>query len=203
MKKPVLAILGVIVVVILLGVLTSIVSYNHLVSSSQQVNSQWAQVQNVYQRRADLIPNLVETVKGSANFEKSTLEAVTNARASVGKINLDTSTAPSDPGKLAEFQQAQANLTGALSRLLVVSEKYPDLKTTQNFRDLQAQIEGSENRISVERGRFNDAVQAYNTSVHSFPTAIFAGAFGFKDKPYFMAADTAQAAPAVHFDSGK
>lgn len=199
MKKILLAFACAVVLTALVGV----VSYNHLVSLNQQVNSEWAQVQNVYQRRADLIPNLVETVKGSANFEKSTLEAVTNARASVGKVTIDPSTAPTDPAKLAEYQQAQASLSGALSRLLVVSEKYPELKSTQNFRDLQAQLEGTENRISVERGRFNDAVQAYDTSVHSFPSAMFAGTFGFKEKPYFVAADTAQNAPAVHFDSGK
>jgi LemA protein len=195
MKIIALSVVGLIVI----SLLTFVGSYNHLVSLSQQVNSQWAQVQNVYQRRADLIPNLVQTVQGSANFEKSTLEAVTDARASVGRVSIDSSKAPDDAAKLAEFQKAQGDLGNALSRLLVVSEAYPDLKSSQNFRDLQAQLEGTENRISVERGRFNDVVQAYDTSVHSFPAAITASMFGFKDKPYFEAAASAASAPSVNF----
>jgi len=188
-----------VVALIVISLLSFIGSYNHLVGRSQQVNSQWAQVQNVYQRRADLIPNLVQTVQGSANFEKSTLEAVTNARASVGRVNIDSSKAPDDAAKLEEFQKAQGELSNALSRLLVVSEAYPDLKSSQNFRDLQAQLEGTENRISVERGNFNDAVQAYDTSIHSFPSAITASMFGYKDKPYFAAAPAAASAPSVNF----
>src|SRR2546426_11866674 len=142
-------------------------SYNRLVRLQQAVDQSWAQVQNVYQRRADLIPNLVSTVSGAANFEKSTLTEVTNARASVGRVNLPA--APTDSARLAEYEQAQGQLSSALTRLLVVAEKYPELKATQNFRDLQAQLEGTENRISVERGRFNDSVGTYNTSIKSFP----------------------------------
>ena len=139
------------------------------------MDQSWAQVQNVYQRRADLIPNLVQTVQGAANFEKSTLEAVTNARASVGRVQIDPNKAPTDPAQLQQFQQAQGELGNALSRLLVVVERYPELKANQNFLTLQAQLEGTENRISVERGNFNTAVQEYNTKVRSFPTVIFAG----------------------------
>jgi LemA protein len=198
--KKILLIAGGVVVLL---VVSLIGSYNHLVSRSQGVNSQWAQVQNVYQRRADLIPNLVQTVQGSANFEKSTVEAVTNARASVGKVTIDASKAPTDAATLQQFQAAQGQLSSALSRLLVVSEAYPDLKSSQNFRDLQAQLEGTENRISVERGRFNDVVQSYDTSVHSFPSSITASLFGFADKPYFAAAETAASAPSVNFNFNK
>src|SRR4051795_1290999 len=144
-------------------------SYNRLVTLEQNVNKKWADVQTVYQRRADLIPNLVNTVQGAANFEKSTLTEVTNARASVGRVQLDPSKAPTDAKQLEEFQAAQGQLSNALSRLLVVSERYPELKANQNFLGLQAQLEGTENRISVERGNFNTAVQGYNTSVRSFP----------------------------------
>lgn len=204
MKKIVaLGCLGVVVLVGLVVLLVGVGGYNHLNTLSQATNSQWAQVQNVYQRRADLIPNLVQTVAGAANFEKSTLEAVTNARASVGRVSIDASHAPDDAAKLQQFQQAQGQLSNALSRLLVVSENYPTLKSNENFRELQAQLEGTENRISVERGRFNDTVQAYDTAVHSFPTVLFASMMGFKDKPYFQADVTAQTAPAVHFDFNK
>jgi LemA protein len=175
-------------------------SYNHLVKLSQGVNSQWAQVQNVYQRRADLVPNLVATVSGAANFEKSTLTEITAARASVGQIKLDPNNAPTDQAKLAEFDHAQGALSSALSRLLVVSERYPDLKAVKNFGELQAQLEGTENRIAVERGRFNDAVQAYNTAVKSFPAVFYAGMFGFKEKPYFAATTGADKPPQVQFD---
>src|SRR5204863_9339966 len=171
MKKSalVLGCLGIAAVVVLLVVVTMGVSYNGLVSQSQEVDKQWAQLQNVYQRRADLIPNLVATVSGAANFEKSTLTEITEARASVGQVKLDPNKAPDDPARLAEFQKAQDHLSSALSRLLVVAERYPDLKATTNFRDLQAQLEGTENRITVERQKFNEAVQRYNTSVKSFP----------------------------------
>src|SRR5207302_4439884 len=134
-------------------------TYNRLVGLQQAVDQSWAQVQNVYQRRADLIPNLVNTVQGAANFEKSTLTEVTNARASVGRVQIDPNKAPADAAKLEEFQQAQGQLSNALSRLLVVVERYPELRATQNFQNLQAQLEGTENRISVERGNFNSAVQ--------------------------------------------
>ena len=188
---------------IVLLVLMLIGFYNRLVSRSQQVDSQWAQVQNVYQRRSDLIPNLVQTVQGSANFEKSTLEAVTEARASVGKVTIDASKAPSRAATLQQYQAAQGQLSNALSHLLVVAEAYPDLKSSQNFRDLQAELEGTENRISVERGRFNDAVRAYNISVHSFPSGLVASIFSFTDNPYFTAADTTATAPSVKFKFDK
>src|ERR1700686_3020720 len=138
-------------------------SYNRLVSLDQEVNKKWGDVQTVYQRRADLIPNLVNTVAGAANFEKSTLTEVTNARASVGRVQLDPSKAPTDAKQLEEFQAAQGQLSNALSRLLVVAENYPQLTATENFRELQAQLEGTENRISVERNNFNATVQDYNT----------------------------------------
>jgi LemA protein len=179
-------------------------TYNHLVTLQQGMNSQWAQVENVYQRRADLVPNLVSTVAGAANFEKSTLTAVTDARASVGRVQLPANAAPTDPAQLAAFQQAQGQLGSALSRLLVVSENYPDLKATASFRDLQAQLEGTENRIAVERGRFNDSVQAYNTAIKSFPAVLIAGMFGHSVHPYFTAVSGAETAPKVNFDfSGK
>jgi LemA protein len=175
-------------------------SYNRLVGLQQATDSQWAQVQNVYQRRADLVPNLVNTVAGAANFEKSTLEAVTNARASVGRVQLPTAAAPTDPAQLAAFQEAQGQLGSALSRLLVVSERYPDLKATANFRDLQSQLEGTENRIAVERGRFNDVVQAYDTAIRRFPAVLLAGMFGFTSRPYFAATVGSDTPPKVQFD---
>lgn len=178
-------------------------SYNHLVRLGQQADSQWAQVQNVYQRRADLVPNLVATVSGAANFEKSTLTEITEARASVGRVNLGGNSAPTDPAKLAEFQKAQDGLSSALSRLLVVVERYPDLKASANFRDLQAQLEGTENRITVERGRFNQVVQSYNTAIKSFPALLYAGALGFKERPYFQATTGAEKPPKVEFNFGK
>ena len=176
--------------------------YNGLVRTSQAVDASWAQVQNVYQRRADLIPNLVQTVAGSANFEKSTMIAVTEARASVGKVNISPTQAPTDPSQLAAFQQAQGQLGSAISRLLVVSENYPDLKSSTNFRDLQAQLEGTENRIAVERERFNVAVQIYNIKVRSFPVVILAGMMGYAPKPYFSATAGASVAPTVQFNFG-
>ena len=198
MNKTLLIVLGVIVILIL----AAIGSYNGLVGSSQAVDASWAQVQNVYQRRADLIPNLVQTVQGAANFEKSTIVQVTEARASVGKVNINQNQAPTDPAQLAQFQQAQGQLGSDLSRLLVVAENYPDLKATANFRDLQAQLEGTENRITVERGRFNAAVQAYNTKIRTLPTVFFAGLLGFQQKPYFQATAGAETAPSVKFDFG-
>jgi LemA protein len=177
-------------------------SYNGLVRKSQATDAGWAQVQNVYQRRMDLIPNLVATVQGSAKFEQDTLTAVTEARASVGRVTIDANNAPSDAARLAEFDKAQGRLGMALSRLMVVSERYPELKSTAGFTNLQAQLEGTENRIAVERGRFNEAVQAYDTAIASFPANIFAGMFNFKSKPYFEAAPTAQTAPEVKFNFG-
>ncbi len=197
------AVLGVLGLVVLVLILLSAGSYNRLVRLSQGVDQQWAQVQNVYQRRADLIPNLVATVSGAANFEKSTLEQVTAARASVGQVKISPNAAPDDPNKLAEFDRAQGQLSSALSRLLVVVERYPELRATQNFQTLQTQLEGSENRIAVERGRFNEAVQSYDTAVKSFPAVLYASMFGFHPKPYFSAAPGAEVAPKVQFDFSK
>ncbi len=192
----------ILVFVLIVGGIALATSYNRLVGLQQNVDAKWAQVQNVYQRRADLIPNLVNTVAGAANFEKSTLEAVTNARASVGRVQLDPTKAPTDAAQLQQFQAAQGQLSSALSRLLVVSENYPELKANQNFQQLQAQLEGTENRISVERGNFNEAVQTYNTTVRRFPTNLFAGMFGFQPRPFFNAQPGAEKPPAVNFNFG-
>jgi len=202
MKAGVLLTLVVVVILLIVGGLIGVGIYNGLVIKDQAVNSAWAQVQNVYQRRADLIPNLVSTVSGAANFEKSTLTEITAARASVGQVKLDSEVAPNDPAKLAEFQKAQAQLSSALSRLLVVVERYPSLTATAGFRDLQAQLEGTENRITVERGRFNEVVMNYNTAVRSFPNFLLADRFGFKTKPYFAAEAGAEKPPRVQFDFG-
>src|SRR3954467_5009496 len=175
-------------------------TYNRLVTLEQAVNKKWADVQSVYQRRADLIPNLVQTVQGAANFEKSTLTEVTNARASVGQVKLDPNKAPTDAADLEKFQQAQGQLSTALSRLLVVSENYPQLRATEAFQNLQAQLEGTENRISVERNNFNTAVQEYNTALARFPTNVLNHMFGFKPRPFFTAAPGAEKAPDVKFD---
>jgi len=196
---------GLTVVLILGGIvavagLTCVSSYNRLVALDQAVTAQWSQVENVYQRRADLVPNLVETVKGAANFERDTLTKVTEARAQVGKVTIGKDVI-NDPQALQRFQQAQDQLSSALSRLLVVSEQYPELRATQNFRDLQAQLEGTENRITVERQRFNEAAQAFNTKRNSFPTVMLAGFFGsrFAEKAYFQAQAGSQNAPQVKF----
>ncbi|HEX2657265.1 MAG TPA: LemA family protein [Polyangia bacterium] len=173
--------------------------YNGLVKLDQAVQASWGQVENVYQRRADLIPNLVETVKGAAAFEKDTFTAVATARAQVGQTQL--SNVANDPAAFQRFQQAQDGLSSALSRLMVVVERYPELKATAAFRDLQAQLEGTENRITVERMRFNEAAQAFNTKRQSFPTVMIAGFFGgrFNEKPYFKAQAGAEVAPKVKF----
>ena len=175
-------------------------TYNRLVNLSQEVDKQWAQVENTYQRRADLVPNLVATVRGAAEFEKETLEAVTEARASVGRAQVTPGTAPTDPAALAQFEQAQNTLGAALQRLLVVVERYPDLKANANFRDLMAQLEGTENRITVERMRYNEVAQAYNTARLRFPTNLIAGMLGFKEKAYFKSAPGSERAPEVQFD---
>lgn len=183
-------------------VFMAISSYNALVGLSQAVDAQWGQVQNVYQRRADLIPNLVATVKGAANFEKSTYIAVTQARASVGQISPDViKNAVNNPQAMAQFEGAQNSLGSALSRLLVTVENYPQLKANQNFLTLQAQLEGTENRIAVERRRYNLAAQAFNTRRNTFPTNVFANMFGqqFNSKSYFKAQPSAQNAPQVNF----
>ena len=193
------------IVLILVGVLVvggmAAGAYNRLNAADQAVSSAWAQVENVYQRRADLIPNLVETVKGAANFEKETLTQVIQARASATQVKLDANSIK-DPAAFAQFQKAQDGLGSAIGRLLVSVEKYPELKANQNFRDLQAQLEGTENRISVERGRFNDAVQAYNTAQKSFPAVFFAGMFGHSPRPYFTATAGSDQPPKVQFDFG-
>lgn len=194
--------LGCVAVLVIVGLVFGVAlmgMYNSLVTLSQAVDAQWAQVENVYQRRADLVPNLVATVQGAANFEKSTLTAVTEARASVGKVQISGKDLVDNPAAFAQWQQAQDKLSGALSRLLAVAEAYPDLKATQNFRDLQAQLEGSENRIAVERMRFNEAAQAYNTARLRFPMNLVAGSFGFKEKAYFKAQEGAAQAPKVQF----
>jgi len=196
------AIILIILFVLVVGAIAIAGSYNRLVGMQQNVDAKWAQVQNVYQRRADLIPNLVNTVTGAANFEKSTLIAVTNARASVGRVQLDPNKAPTDAAQLEQFQAAQGQLSNALSRLLLVSERYPELRANQNFQQLQAQLEGTENRISVERGNFNEAVQSYNTAVRSFPTNLFAGMLGFQPRPFFNAQPGAEKVPTVNFDFG-
>ena len=173
-------------------------SYNNLVTMNEEVNKSWSLVENQYQRRMDLIPNLVNTVKGYANFEKQVLTDVTNARASASSMKV-TPEVLNDPQAFQKFQQMQGQLSGALSRLLVTVENYPELKANENFLQLQAQLEGTENRIAVERRRFNESVQTYNTAIKKFPTAIFAGIFNFKDKQYFEAITGAENAPKVEF----
>ncbi|HKK45413.1 MAG TPA: LemA family protein [Balneolaceae bacterium] len=186
--------LGIVALLVIFG----ISSYNGLVQKQQNVNQAWAQVENQYQRRSDLIPNLVNTVKGAANFEKQTLTSVIEARSKATSIQISASDL-NNPQKLQQFQQAQQQLSGALSRLMVTVERYPELKANQNFRDLQTQLEGTENRISTERMRFNQAVQNYNTSIKKFPSNIFAGVFGFNEKAYFKAEEGAEKAPTVNF----
>jgi len=198
MKKALFITLGVIVLIVLLGALVFGGVYNNLVTKEEGVTSSWAQVENVYQRRLDLVPNLVETVKGYAAHEKETLLNVVNARSKITQMG--TSPSPiNDPEQLAKFQEAQTGLTSALSRLLVVVEKYPDLKASQNFLMLQTQLEGTENRITVERKRFNEAAQDFNAFRRRFPNVIVAGAMGFKNKAYFQADQDAKTAPQVKF----
>jgi LemA protein len=201
MGKLGLGCLGILVVLaVILGV-SFAGTYNRLVTLEQDVDRSWSEVENQYQRRADLVPNLVATVQGAAAFEKETLTAVTQARASVGRATITPGKAPTDAESLARFQAAQDQLGAALQRLLVVSERYPELKANQNFRDLQAQLEGTENRIAVARGRFNESAQSYNTRLRKFPTNLMAGFLGFKEKPYFKATSPGAAeAPEVKFD---
>ncbi|MDX2048903.1 MAG: LemA family protein [Chitinophagaceae bacterium] len=171
--------------------------YNSMVSQDQNVKSKWGNVQSDYQRRADLIPNLVNTVKGEANFEQTTLQNVINARAKATQVTIDPTNLT--PEKIAQFQQAQGELSGALSRLLAVVENYPNLKANEGFRNLQVQLEGTENRIKVARNDFNGAVQTYNTTIKSFPNNIFAGMFGFKEKGYFQSEPGSEKVPEVKF----
>ncbi len=173
-------------------------TYNNMVTLKVSVDTAWAQVENVYQRRADLIPNLVATVKGYASHEKEVFEAVAASRSQVGSIKV-TPEMLNNPAEFQKFQQAQAGLTSALSRLLAVAENYPDLKANQNFLDLQSQLEGSENRIAQERRRFNEAAQQYNTKIMQFPTNIFARVFGFQKKEFFQSAPGSEKAPVVDF----
>jgi len=196
--KTVLIVLGVIVLILVIGFASLFGVYNGFVTAEQGVNEKWAQVQNVYQRRADLIPNLVETVKGFAAQEKTVLEAVTQARASASGIKA-TPELLNDPVAFKKFQDAQNQLGGALSRLLVTVERYPELKSNQNFLALQSQLEGTENRITVERMRFNEAVRDYNTKIKLMPGALVAGLMGFKEKAFFEAAPGSETAPKVKF----
>jgi len=176
--------------------------YNSLVQMDENVKQAWAQVDNQYQRRADLIPNLVNTVKGYAEFEKGVLTEVTELRSQVGQVKI-TADDLTDEDKFKKFQDAQDKLSGALSRLLVVAENYPQLKANENFLQLQAQLEGTENRIAVERKKFNEAVQEYNTSIRSFPTLVTAKIFGFKEKQYFKSNPGSEKVPDVNFDFNK
>lgn len=200
--KGVAAIFGILILLVAVVLIGGCGSYNRLNSLKQQVDKGWADVQNTYQRRADLIPNVVKTVEGAANFEKSTLTEVVQARQQVNTVKLDANTAPTDPQALQRFQQTQDQLSSALSRLLVVVEKYPELRATEGFRDLQAQLEGTENRIAVERGRYNEAVRGYNTAVQSMPARLYAGAFGFSPHPYFTAREGSDTPPPVNFNFG-
>ncbi|HKK23981.1 MAG TPA: LemA family protein [Gracilimonas sp.] len=190
---------------IILGVLALLVFYgisvnNSLVTAEEQVNSAWAQVENQYQRRADLIPNLVNTVRGAADFESQTLQDVIEARSRATSVNINASDL-NNPEMFQQFQEAQSQLSGALSRLLVTVERYPELQANQNFRDLQVQLEGTENRISTERMRFNQAAQGYNTKIRKFPTSLFASILGFDQKEYFQAEQGAEQAPEVDFSN--
>jgi LemA protein len=194
--------LVVLIIVVLVVGISFAGTYNRLVTLGQEVDKQWAQVENQYQRRSDLVPNLVATVQGAAQFEKSTLEAVTQARASVGRAQINPGAAPTDPAQLAQYEQAQAALGGALQRLLLVVEKYPELKANANFQSLQAQLEGTENRIAVARMDFNKAAQDYNTARLRFPTNLMAGILGFKEKPYFKATPGSERPPTVQFNFG-
>ncbi len=193
MNRNILIFVGIIATMVLFGGC----GYNSMVKLDEKVSEQWAQVENVYQRRSDLIPNLVNTVKGYANFEKDVLTSVTEARSKATSVNVDASKL--NPESIKQFQAAQGQLTSALSKLLVVVEKYPDLKANQNFLELQAQLEGTENRIAVERNKFNTVTQEYNTKIRSFPNNITAGMFGFSKKGYFEAEKGAEEAPEVKF----
>jgi LemA protein len=190
---------GAVVLIVIILVIYGISAYNSMVTLDESVKEKWSQVENVYQRRMDLIPNLVETVKGYAAHEQETFQAVTEARAKVGGMVNIGAEALKNPALFQQFQQAQASLTSALQRLMVVVERYPDLKANQNFLSLQDQLEGTENRITVERQRFNEAARAFNTFIKKFPKVIFARMFGFNEKPYFQAQTGAETAPKVKF----
>ena len=200
MKKSFLGLIGFFVVlflIVVIGVLSGVRTYNKMVASDEAVNGAWSQVENQYQRRADLIPNLVNTVKGYAEFEQETLTMVIEARAKATSVNISAENL--NEQTLANFQQAQDGLSSALSRLMVVVERYPDLKANQNFLALQDQLEGTENRIAVERRKFNEITRTYNTYIRRFPANFFANMFGFDQKPYFEAAEGAETVPEVKF----
>lgn len=190
-------VLGVIGLLLIMGYSTVKSSYNGMVNKDEEINGKWSEVENNYQRRADLIPNLVSTVKGYADFEKETLEAVINARAKATQTTIDPSNL--SPESVNKFMAAQDGLSSALGKLMVVVERYPELKANQNFLELQAQLEGTENRITVARKKFNEATNAYNAYVRSFPRNIFASIFGFEEKEYFKAQAGAESAPKVTF----
>lgn len=196
MKKSLITI-AVVAVVLVAGFIWVKNTYNSLVSSSEEVSAAWAQVENVYQRRADLIPNLVATVKGYAEHESETLAAVVEARSKATSVTISPEELNEE--SIAAFQAVQNNLSGALGRLIAIAENYPELKASQNFSELQAQLEGTENRISVERQKFNDTALAYNKQVKMFPSNIVASIFGLEQKGYFKAAEGAQNAPVVEF----
>jgi len=191
--------LAVIVLILAVAAMFGVGVYNNLVGLSQGVDAQWGQVEAAYQKRADLVPNLVATVQGAANFEKSTITAVTEARASAGQVKIDPKTLTSDPAALARFEQAQGALGSALSRLLVVAENYPELKANQNFQDLQAQLRSLEDGIKAERNRYNERAQAYNTARLRFPASLIANFTGFGEKAYFKAQAGSETAPQVQF----
>ena len=198
-KKGCLIAIGVVVILIIITISSIIRTYNNMVKLDEGVKEKWSQVENVYQRRYDLIPNLVNTVKGYAAHEKETFTAVTEARAKAGGTFNISDQVLNDPAMFQKFQQAQSSLGGALQRLMVVMEKYPDLKANQNFLALQDQLEGTENRIAVERKRFNEAARYYNTYIKMFPKVILANMFGFNEKQYFKSTEGAEEAPKVEF----
>lgn len=199
---------GALILALIIGGAYFVSVRNNIVGLDETVQQHWAQVESQYQRRYDLISNLVRTVQGAANFEKSTLEAVVNARARVGQVAAPggppgaAAAIPNDQNAMDQFAAAQQGLSNALSRLLVVVERYPDLKSNQNFLELQSQLEGTENRIAVERGRFNEVVQTYNTAIRRFPASMVASMSGFKPKAYFKGVAGSSAAPEVNFDFG-
>lgn len=197
MEKKKLSVTAIVLIVLAVIVVWGIGAYNSLVKNEEGVKSAWSQVENVYQRRADLIPNLVATVKGYATHESATLEGVVEARAKATQMTVNVDDLSEE--KIAEFQKAQGELGSALGRLMAITEAYPDLKANENFRDLQAQLEGTENRIAVERKAYNQVAQEYNTSIRVFPRNIIASVFGFKVKGYFEAEEGAQTAPKVEF----
>ena len=188
----------VVAAIVFIGIIWGVRINNRMITAEEGVSAAWAQVENVYQRRMDLIPNLVSTVKGAADFEKGTLEAVIDARAKATSVQVDANTL--SEANIAAFQKAQDGLSSALSRLMVTVERYPELKATENFRDLQAQLEGTENRITTERNKFNEVVKSYNTMIRKFPNSIIADMGGFEKKGYFTAKEGAENAPEVNFE---